>query len=89
VGARILVVDDEPAVLSGLRRALTLEDFEVAVAETGESALDMAQTVSPDLIVLDVVLPGMDGFTVCDYIRRTSRTPVLMLSARGPGPELL
>src|SRR5690348_11378429 len=87
MSARILVVDDEPSVLSGLRRALTLENYEVEVAEDGESALELAETVSPDLIVLDVVLPGMDGLTVCEHIRQTSSTPVLMLSARDTVPD--
>jgi two-component system response regulator MprA len=87
MSARILVVDDEPSVLSGLRRALTLESYDVAVAENGEAALELADTQDPDLIVLDVMLPDMDGFAVCEHIREKGSTPVLMLSARDTVPD--
>ena len=80
--ARVLVVDDDPAVLSGLRRALVLEGYDVDVAEDGETALAVAQDQSPDLVVLDVMLPGLDGMTVCQRLRARATTPILMLTAR-------
>ena len=86
-GARILVVDDDPAVLSSLRRALTIEGYEVDVASDGESALAQAQTTQPELVILDVLLPGIDGFTVCHALRETSRTPIIMLTAKDTVPD--
>src|SRR5581483_3031871 len=61
---QVLVVDDDPAVLSGLRRALALEGYAVQVAESGETALALAAAEAPDLVVLDVMLPDLDGLTV-------------------------
>jgi two-component system response regulator MprA len=85
--ARILVVDDDPAVLSGLRRALTLEGYEVLVAEDGDAALAVASADGPDLVILDVMLPDIDGFDVCRRLRARSDTPVLLLTARDTVPD--
>ncbi|MDE3074102.1 MAG: response regulator transcription factor [Chloroflexota bacterium] len=83
VNARILLVDDDPAVLSSLRRALAIAGYEVLLAETGEAALSIAQASRPDLVVLDVLLPGIDGFTVCERLRSMrSNVPVLILTAK-------
>lgn len=87
MSARILVVDDDPAVLSGLRRALALEGHEVLVAADGEAALAAAHSTRPDVVVLDVMLPGIDGFTVCQELRRTSSMPILMLTAKDTVPD--
>jgi two-component system response regulator MprA len=85
--ARILVVDDDPAVLSGLRRALAFEGYDVVVAADGETALANAQSSRPDLVVLDVVLPGLDGFSVCEALRRESSVPIIMLTAKDTVPD--
>lgn len=85
--ARILIVDDDPAVLSGLRRALALEGYDVLTAEDGESALEMAAASKPDLVVLDVMLPGVDGLVACEHLRRGSAMPILMLSAKDTVPD--
>lgn len=86
--ARILVVDDDPAVLSGLRRALALEGYEVTTAPDGEAALDAVSASSPDVIVLDVMLPGINGLEVCQRLRdRGVVTPILILSARDTLPD--
>ncbi|MBV9119537.1 MAG: response regulator transcription factor [Chloroflexi bacterium] len=87
MSARILVVDDDPAVLSGLRRALALEGYDVLTADSGEAALTTAYSGRPDLVVLDVMLPGIDGFAVCHELRRESATPILMLTARDTVPD--
>ena len=82
MGTKLLIVDDDPAVLKSLRRALALEGFDVLLAADGEAALDLAASAAPALIVLDVMLPGIDGFTVCQKIRATSSVPVLLCSPR-------
>jgi two-component system response regulator MprA len=82
-GMRILVVDDERAVRDSLRRALTLEGYEVDLAGDGEQALAQLQAEEPDAVLLDVLMPVVDGLEVCRRIRsRGSRVPVLMLTAR-------
>lgn len=81
--AKILVVDDEPNLLHTLRYGLTQAGYDVVVAANGEYALTVARHEKPDLVVLDVMLPGQDGFEVCRYLRAHSAVPVLMLSARG------
>jgi two-component system response regulator MprA len=87
MSGRILLVDDDPAVLSSLRRALEHEGYEVLVAEDGEVALQAASSEEIDLVVLDVLLPGLDGFTVCERIRSSRATPILMLTAKDTVPD--
>jgi two-component system OmpR family response regulator len=80
---RLLVVDDEPNILELLSATLRFSGFEVASASTGHEALAMAQTFKPDLLVLDVMMPGIDGFDVARRLRAGgARTPVLFLTAR-------
>ena len=80
---RLLVVDDEPSVRDALRRALTLEGFEVETATDGAEGLQAAGAGSPDAILLDVLMPGFDGLEVCRRLRGLGdRTPILMLTAR-------
>jgi two-component system response regulator MprA len=80
---RILVVDDEPAVRDSLERALRLEGYEISLAEDGEQALAALSQDGTDAVLLDVMMPGMDGLEVCRALRaRGDRTPVLMLTAR-------
>jgi two-component system, OmpR family, response regulator MprA len=81
------VVDDDPAVLSLLRRALVLAGYEVAVAESGEKALALIAAQEPALVVLDVMLPGIDGFTVAQRLRALGSTPILMLTAKDTVPD--
>jgi two-component system, OmpR family, response regulator MprA len=87
MGARILVVDDDPLLAAALRRPLAYEGFDVEVAASGEEALTSAREHSPDLIILDVLLPGIDGLEVCRRLRQASDVPVLMLTARSEVPE--
>jgi two-component system response regulator MprA len=84
VSARILVVDDDPRIAASLRRALAYEGYEVAVAEDGPAALVCAGERPPDLIVLDVMLPRLDGVEVCRRLRTAGDRDVaiLMLTAR-------
>ena len=80
---RILVVDDEPAVRDAVDRALRLDGHEVAVAEDGRAALDQLAMAPPDALVLDLLMPRVDGLEVCRRLRAAGdRTPVLVLTAR-------
>jgi len=80
---RVLVVDDEPAVRSALERALKLEGYDVDLAEDGADALHRLALNAPDAIVLDVLMPRVDGLEVCRRLRQADdATPVLMLTAR-------
>jgi DNA-binding response OmpR family regulator len=80
---KILVVDDEPTLVATLRYNLEREKYEVITASDGQAALDAARAVRPDLIVLDLMLPGLDGLEVCRVIRKEMSVPVLMLTAKG------
>ena len=83
--ARILIVEDNPDLAYGLRTGLEIEGYEVQVAEDGEKGLDRARTWNPDLVMLDLMLPGMDGLEICRQVRRHDRyagIPILMLTAR-------
>jgi phosphate regulon transcriptional regulator PhoB len=80
---KILVVDDEKTIVKGLKFALEREHYEVLAAYDGEEALRLFEEEAPDLIVLDLMLPGIDGFEVCRRIRKKSETPIIMLTARG------
>src|SRR6266480_4359297 len=80
---QILVVDDEPAVRDSLERALRLEGYKVDLAADGGEALASLAGDSPDAVVLDLMMPRMDGFEVCRRMRSSgNRTPVLVLTAR-------
>jgi two-component system alkaline phosphatase synthesis response regulator PhoP len=83
--AAILVVDDEEMIRSVLRLTLVRAGYDVTEAENGEDALSKVQEEMPDLILLDVMMPGMDGFAVCEQLRQSPDTadlPIIMLSAR-------
>jgi DNA-binding response OmpR family regulator len=79
---KVLVVDDEESLVKLVQGYLEREGFEVSTANTGERALKLAKTVRPELVVLDVMLPGMDGVEVCRQIRQFSDAYIIMLTAR-------
>ncbi|MFH2104518.1 MAG: response regulator transcription factor [Chloroflexota bacterium] len=80
---RILVVDDEPRYLRLLEANLETEGYDVVVAQNGEDAIERFSSGKADLILLDVMLPRMDGFAVCQRIRQFSTVPIIMLTAKG------
>jgi two-component system, OmpR family, response regulator MprA len=85
VARRVLIVDDEESIVDYLRLGLQYEGFDVLTATSGVVALDRAQAMLPDLIILDVMLPQLDGLEVCRRLRglyRTSQIPILMLTVR-------
>ena len=79
---RILVVDDDPKITAFLRRALAYEGYRVDTAGTGPQALEVSRDAPADLVILDIMLPGMDGLEVCRRLRAGGDVPVLMLTAR-------
>jgi two-component system response regulator MprA len=80
---RILVVDDDPAVTALLARGLKYEGYTVDVASAGEEGIRLADTYHPDLVILDIMMPGLDGFQVCQKLRAAdSHLPILMLTAK-------
>ena len=79
---KILVVDDEALLVKGIRFNLKSEGYGVITGSNGQEAVEMAQKEQPDLIVLDVMMPGEDGFAVCRRIRSLTEVPILFLSAR-------
>ena len=81
-GARVLVVDDEPAILRSVETNLRRHDFRVDKAATGQAALDAYLRTRPDLVLLDLGLPDMDGLDVIRAIRKRADTPIVVLSAR-------
>ena len=80
--ARVLVVDDEATLTDTIRYNLRREGYEVHVAGEGNEALRLARASAPDLVVLDLMLPGLDGLEVCRELRRDSTVPILMLTAK-------
>ena len=80
--AKVLVVDDEKLIVKGIRFSLEQDGFEVACAYDGEEALQMAKETEYDMVLLDVMLPKLNGFEVCQAIREFSEMPIIMLTAR-------
>jgi two-component system response regulator MprA len=80
--ATVLIVDDDASIRASLRQALAYEGYRVTVAEDGRAALRVAAEQPPDVVILDVMMPGLDGIEVCRRLREASDIPVLMLTAR-------
>lgn len=83
----ILVVDDDPEILSLLRRGLIYEGYDVSTADNGKEALEKAREKEPDLVILDVMMPGLDGIEVSKRLRAAGKIPILMLTAKGTVPD--
>jgi two-component system response regulator MprA len=82
MSARILVIEDEERIRNFLQRGLTFEGYRVDTAPDGEAGLEIARDNPPDLVLLDLMLPGLDGLEVCRRLRSVSDIPILMLTAR-------
>ena len=82
---KVLVVDDEKLIVKGIRFSLEQDGMEVDCAYDGEEALRLARENRYDIILLDVMLPKIDGFEVCQQIREYSDVPIIMLTAKGEG----
>lgn len=84
---KILVIDDEKKIVDIVKAYLEKEGYQVAVAYDGKSALDLTKTHSPDLVVLDLMLPEVSGWDVCRELRKNSNIPIIMLTARDEVPD--
>ncbi|MGC9335546.1 MAG: response regulator [Anaerolineae bacterium] len=82
MAARILIVDDEPPIVDMLAYNLKRANYEVLIARDGQEALDQARQAQPDLVILDLMLPVLDGLEVCRALRRERDVPIIMLTAR-------
>ena len=78
----ILIIDDEPQILRALKTILTARHFQVEMASTGEEGIALAVATLPQVIILDLTLPDMDGIKVCEEIRSWSKVPIIILSVR-------
>src|SRR5262249_47557466 len=87
--ATVLLVEDDPAARQGLELALRRLGYSVHAAGTGEAALRDIRDAAADVVVLDVMLPGLDGFEVCRRLRRDGDVPVIMLTARGDDLDIV
>jgi two-component system, OmpR family, KDP operon response regulator KdpE len=81
-GAQVLVVDDEIEILRALRRSLTVHGYKVFTASSGEEAVEVASRHRPDILLLDLLLPGMSGLEVCRRVRAESNVPIIVLSVK-------
>lgn len=80
---RVLVVDDNAAIVTTLKDNLTLDGYEAFTAAAGKEALARFEEVRPDILVLDLLLPDLDGLQICRFIRRKSQVPIILLTAKG------
>ncbi len=80
---RVLLIEDDPSIREGVGLGLRRRGHEVSAAETGEEGLDLMASFRPELVLLDLMLPGINGVQVCRRIRETSQVPIIMLTARG------
>ena len=86
---RVLVVDDEPQMVGIVAYALETQGFEVIMAYDGPQALEKIDSAQPDLVILDVMLPTLDGFEVCRRVRETTTTPIMLLTARKEDEDII
>lgn len=89
---RILVVDDDEHIQKSLSQYLEMEEFDVDVASSGAEALEQVARQAPDLVLLDIMMPEMDGFEVVDRLRQhapTARVPIILLTARGQDTDVI
>ncbi len=89
VGTRILAVEDDERIRSAVKLALEDEGWVVDEAESGEQAIELFQRSTPDVVLIDIMLPGIDGFELCRTLRRTSDVPVVMVTARNDTHDIV
>jgi len=85
----ILVIDDDPALRKLLQRDLEMEGYRVMTARNGEMGLEMIRSLGPELVLLDIMMPGMDGFEVCERARQFTNVPIIMLTVKGQPDDMV
>ncbi|MDF2959126.1 MAG: winged helix family two component transcriptional regulator [Paenibacillus sp.] len=88
-GEKILIVDDEPEIVELIRLYLMKEGYEVLSTDNGPSAFEYMEQFSPDLVILDILLPGMDGIEICRKLRQTYSTPILFISCKSEDMDII
>ena len=86
---KILVIDDDPLLLTLIQRTLEQDKYQIKTATHGKEGLKLVEKVQPDLVILDVMMPDLSGWEICDRIRRTSMVPIIMLTARGSQNDIV
>jgi DNA-binding response OmpR family regulator len=89
VGTRVLTVEDDERIRSAVKLALEDEGWTVDEAESGEAAIDLFNRNAPDVVLIDIMLPGIDGFELCRTLRRTSAVPIVMVTARNDTHDIV
>jgi DNA-binding response OmpR family regulator len=89
LGKTVLVIDDDPDLGMLVEMVLKMDEHIVHFARSGGEGLEMASQIRPDLVILDIMMPGMDGFSVCSSLREMGDTPILMLTAHPGEKEML
>lgn len=86
---KILVIDDDPLLLTLIQQSLERDNYTIRTAENGHAGLEVMEKIKPDLIILDVMMPNLSGWELCDRIRKTSTVPIIMLTARGSHSDIV
>ena len=86
---KILVIDDDPLLLTIIQQSLEKDNYSIKTAPNGQEGLDSMEKFKPDLIILDVMMPGVSGWEICERIRRRSTVPIIMLTARGSQSDIV
>ena len=89
LGKLILVVEDDRAVSKMLKRSLEMEGYKVITADDGKTGLRLVEDIEPALVILDVMMPGLDGFQVCERVRRFTNVPIIMLTVKSARDDIL
>ena len=86
---KILVIDDDLLLLTLIQQSLERDNYTIRTAQNGNEGLDLMEKIKPDLIILDIMMPGVSGWELCEVIRRTSMVPIIMLTARGSHNDIV
>src|SRR5579883_2646819 len=86
---KVLVIDDEPQIRGALKMGLERNEYQVCLAANGEEGLSLAATELPDVVILDLAMPGLDGFEVCRQLREWTKIPIIVLSVRNSQDDII
>lgn len=89
MGARVLIIDDEPGQLQLMKMFLSQQGYDIYTSPDGQEGTNLAARIHPDIVLMDVCLPGMDGYAACQKLRETSNTPVILFSAKSSEADIV